>query len=91
MANLLDRNFQREILEYASRHYPSAAPLSGMHAVAPRELRVNIAYLDEHGLIHAVHPNANKRARHRGQSALPSGLTGLGGLPILAGPTRRPS
>jgi hypothetical protein len=60
MAELLDRDFQRELLILAADKYPQPAPLIQGLALE-RRTRVNVAYLDEHGLIKAIYSSTHGR------------------------------
>lgn len=60
MAELIDRAFQRELLQCAADKYPAAADIRPLGA-DDRRLRVNIAYLHEHGLIEGVYPGTHGR------------------------------
>ena len=68
MADLLDRTFQRELLLASANEYPRAFALKDF-GTEERVLRVNVAYLDEHGLVAALYPNGH------GRRAMPIGAT----------------
>ncbi|AWH25751.1 hypothetical protein [Stenotrophomonas sp. YAU14D1_LEIMI4_1] len=88
MAELLDRGFQREILQCAAATYPAAADMQPFRG-DDRRLRVNIAYLHEHGLIHGVYPgNHGRRASPIGAVITAKGIDFLaddGGLSAILG------
>jgi len=88
MAELLDRNFQRNILELAAASYPMPAALAPLNA-DDRALRVNVAYLDEHGLIQGTYPNnLGRRVAPNGALITARGIDFLandGGLSAVLG------
>ncbi|WP_122075980.1 hypothetical protein [Pseudophaeobacter sp. EL27] len=59
MGELLDRGFQREILHVVANDYPSASDiLATFGPQSNNSLKVNLAYLREHGLVEFnVHSN----------------------------------
>jgi len=60
MAELLDRAFQRQLLELAADKYPQMANVRDAN-FDERVLRVNVAYLGEHGLVEPHYPNGHGR------------------------------
>jgi hypothetical protein len=61
MANLLDRAFQLHLLQVAAAGYPQLVPLKEELASNEKATRVNIAYLEEHGLIRGHYPGGHGR------------------------------
>lgn len=60
MGELLDRGLQKHLLQSAFNTYPAAFPLDQLK-LDGRVLLVNVAYLDEHALLAAFHPQQGGR------------------------------
>ncbi|PZO07563.1 MAG: hypothetical protein DCF27_10645 [Lysobacteraceae bacterium] len=88
MGELLDRGLQRKLLESAFNTYPAAFPVEDL-GIGDRELRVNVAYLDEHGLLEAFHPQPHgRRGPPKGVTITAKGIDFLaedGGLGAILG------
>lgn len=61
MADLLDRALQLHLLQVAAAGYPQLVPLKDELASNEKATRVNIAYLEEHGLIKGHYPGEHGR------------------------------
>lgn len=61
MAELLDRAFQLHLLQVAAAGYPQLVPLKDELAANERKTRVNVAYLEEHGLVKGHYPGSHGR------------------------------
>ena len=61
MADLLDRAFQLHLLQIAAAGYPQRVPLRDELASNEKATRVNVAYLEEHGLLKGHYPGGHGR------------------------------
>lgn len=89
MAELLDRELQLHLLQVAASGYPQAVALKDELAANERGTRVNVAYLEEHGLLKGVYPEGHgRRAAPKGALITAQGIDFLsndGGLGAILG------
>lgn len=89
MAELLDRAFQLHLLQVAAAGYPQPVALKDELASNERATRVNVAYLEEHGLLKGSYPELHgRRAAPKGAMITAQGIDFLsndGGLGAILG------
>lgn len=89
MGELLNRQFQRDILERLGFDYPDNSDLGSIFGEISNTLRVNLSYLEEHGMLTIVWPNHQRARSHPiGARITAKGLDFLaddGGLTAILG------
>lgn len=90
MGELLDRGFQRSLLEFLAQQYPGNKNFEDERGKGPTDNRliVNLTYLEAHGLVEVVRRSHDKWAPIRFASITAKGLDFIaddGGLSAILG------